>query len=97
MTSHGKTRPLLTLAMIAALAAGVSACNSGATSAQYGTGSSNSSYNGGTNSNESGSLYWQNQAQQNVNSATSDMGPGGVADPADESNSVSYSGDGSDD
>ena len=98
MTSHGKARPFLTIAAIAALAAGISACNSGTSGTQYGDGTSNSGYsNVGSNPNESGSLNWQNQAQQNVNSATSDMGPGGAADPVDEGNSVSYSGDGSGD
>jgi hypothetical protein len=94
MTSHGKARPILTIAMIAALAGGVAACNSGSSGAQYGTGTG--TYDQGYSnpgSNESGSLNWQNQAQQNANSAIDDMGPGGAADPVDDGNSVSYSDD----
>jgi hypothetical protein len=101
MTSHGKARPLLTLAAIAALAAGITACNSGGSSgSQYGydpsnTGYSNSSTgytNPGTSGNQSAAIGWETGAQENANSAISDLGPGGAADPADESNSVSYSG-----
>jgi hypothetical protein len=105
MTSHGKARPLLMIAAIAALAVGITACNSGGSSPQYSYDPPNSGYsnvgssnagsgNVGSNPNEAGSLYWQNQAAQNLNSASSDMGPGGVADPADQSNPVSNSGDG---
>jgi hypothetical protein len=98
MTSHGKARPLFTLASIGALAVGIAACNSGSSGSQYGYDPGNSGYSSvGSNPNESGALNWENQAQENANSAISDMGPGGAADPADESNSVSYSGGGGDD
>ena len=89
MTSHAFARPLAALAVIAVISAGASACNSGGTSAQYSTDGPGQGYSGG---NQASSLYWQNQAAQNAYSATSDMGSGGVANPADESNSVSYSG-----
>jgi hypothetical protein len=93
-----KTRPLLAIAAAAAIAIGISACTGGGSGAQYSYDPSNSGYsNTGTNPNESGSLYWQNQAQQNGTSAIDDMGPGGAADPVDDGNSVSYSGDGSGD
>jgi hypothetical protein len=110
MTSHGKTRPLFALAAVAALAAGLTACNSGGSSSpQYGydpggnpgysnAGTSNvGTSDVGTDNNESNALNWENQSQENGNSAISDMGPGGAADPNDDGNSVSYSGDGGDD
>jgi ABC-type glycerol-3-phosphate transport system substrate-binding protein len=36
MTSQGKTRPLLVIAMIAAAAAGIAACGGGSSGTQYG-------------------------------------------------------------
>lgn len=101
MTSHGKARPLFTIAAIAALAVGVAACNSGG--AQSGGGSGYPGYSNpgvyqpaDTNPNYPDSIGAGVQAQQNRDSAINDMGPGGAADPNDDGNSVSYSGGGDD-
>jgi hypothetical protein len=105
MTSQRNTRPLFTIAAIAALAVGIAACNSGGSGAQSGYAPANSGYSStgydqgpGINPNDAGSIGAQNQAQQDRDGAIGDMGPGGAADPVDDGNSVSYSGggDGSD-
>jgi hypothetical protein len=99
MTSQGKIRPLLVIAMMAAAAAGIAACGHGSSGTQYGdntpvpvySNSNSGNSSDGYNPNESTSINWQNNAQQNANNAIDDMGPGGAADPVDEGNSVSYS------
>jgi ABC-type oligopeptide transport system substrate-binding subunit len=101
MTSHGKTRPFLAIAMMAAVAAGIAACGHGSSGTQYSnntpvpvySNSNSGPSSDNSNPNEPASINWQNNAQQNANNAIDDMGPGGTADPVDEGNSVSYSGD----